>query len=151
MIKEHLIAHIDVNDSYLKKLLRDHALSVIQNAIRTNTLKSYGTYFSKWERWTERFEEVKPLPAEGKYVGGYLLDLVKQGETFNVIKKLWFAIKAYHKFCGYHICGSFFVGAFMKASNVHFSACQIKSLLSPHVIYCRCITFSKGKIRILEI
>ena len=84
-MKEHLIAHIDVNDSYLNKLLRDQAPSVIQNARRTNTLKSYRTYFNKWERWTERFEEVKPLPAEDKYVGVYLLDLVKQGETFNVI------------------------------------------------------------------
>ena len=68
LIKEHLIAHIDVNDSYLKKLLRDHAPSVIQNARRTNTLKSYRAYFSKWERWTERFE-VKPLTAEDKYAG----------------------------------------------------------------------------------
>ena len=86
LIKEHLIGYIDVNYSSLKKLLRDHAPSVIQNARRTNTLKSYRTYFSKWERWTERFEEVKPLPAKDKYVGVYLLDLVKQGETFNIIK-----------------------------------------------------------------
>ena len=92
LIKERLIAHIDVNDSYLKKLLRDHAPSVIRNARRTNTLKSYRTYFSKWERWTERFEEVKPLPAEDKYVGVYLLDPVKQGETFNIINMSWFAI-----------------------------------------------------------
>ena len=41
-------------------------------------------------------------------MGVYLLDLVKQGETFNVINMSWFAIKAYHKFCGYHICNSFF-------------------------------------------
>ena len=90
LIKDHLIARIDVNDSYLKKLLGDHATSAIQNARRTNTLKSYKTYFSKWERWRERFAEVKPLPAEDKYVGVYLLDLVKQGETFNVINISWF-------------------------------------------------------------
>ena len=108
MIKEHLIAHIDVNDSYLKKLLCDHAPSVIQNARRTDSLKSCRTYFSKWERWTERFEQVKPLPAEDNYVGAYLLDLVKEGETFNVTNMSWFAIKAYHKFCGYHSCSSFF-------------------------------------------
>ena len=66
LIKEHLIAHIDV----------------IQNAKRGNTLKSYRMYFSKWKRWTERFEEVKPLPAANTYVSVYLLDLVKQGETF---------------------------------------------------------------------
>ena len=77
-MKEHLIAHIDVNESYLKKLLCDHAPSVIQNARRTNTLKSYRKCFSKWERWKESFEEVKQLPAEYKYVGVYLLDLVKQ-------------------------------------------------------------------------
>ena len=41
-------------------------------------------------------------------MGVYLLDLVKQGETFSIINMLWFAIKAYHKFCGYHICKSFF-------------------------------------------
>ena len=108
LIKEHLIANNDVNDSYLKTLLRNHAPSVIQNARRTSTLKSYRTYFSKLERWTERFEEVKPLPAEDKYVGVYLLDLIKQGETFNVINMSWFAMKAYHKFCGYNICNSFF-------------------------------------------
>ena len=92
----------------MKKLQRDHAPSAIKNARRTNTLKSNRTYFSKWERWTVRFEEVKPLPAEDKYVGVYLLDLVKQGETINVINMSWFAIKAYQKFCDYHICNSFF-------------------------------------------
>ena len=51
---------------------------------------------------------MKPLPAEDKYVDVYLLDLVKQGETFNIITISWFTIKAYHKFCGYHICNSFF-------------------------------------------
>ena len=47
--------------------------------------------------------QLKPLPAEDKYVDVYLLDLVKQGETLNVISILWFAIKAYHQFCGYNI------------------------------------------------
>ena len=51
---------------------------------------------------------MKLLPAEDKYLGVYLLDLVKQGETFNVMNMSWFATKAYHKFCGYHICNSFF-------------------------------------------
>ena len=59
-------------------------------------------------KWRERFEEVKPLPAQDKYVGVYLLGLVKGGETFNVINMSWFAIKTYHKFCGRNICNSFF-------------------------------------------
>ena len=92
----------------MKKLLRDHAPSVIQNARRTSTLKSYRTHFSKWERWTERFKEGKVLPVEGKYVSVYLLDLVKQGETFNVINISWFEIEVYHKFCVHRICNSFF-------------------------------------------
>ena len=71
-------------------MLRDHAPSVIQNARRANTLKSYRTYFSKWKRWTEIFEEVKLLPAENKYVGVYLLDLLKQCYQYMS----WFAIKA---------------------------------------------------------
>ena len=33
---------------------------------------------------------MKPLPAEDKYVGVYLLDLVKQGEIFNVFNMSWF-------------------------------------------------------------
>ena len=98
LIKEHLIAHIDVNDSYLKKLLRDYASYPIQNVRRTNTLKSCRTYFSKWERLTERFEEVKPLPAEDMYVGVYLLDLIKQSEAFNFINMSWLAAK-YRKSC----------------------------------------------------
>ena len=79
LMKEHLIAHIGVNDSYLKKILRDHALSVIQNARRTNTMKSYRTFFSKI------FKKLKQLPAEDKYVGVYLLDLVKQESISHVL------------------------------------------------------------------
>ena len=107
-IKEHLIAHIGVNDSYLEKLLRDHAVSVIQNVWNTNTLKSYRTYFSKLGRCTDRFEEVKLLPAEGKYVGVYLLDLVKQGDTFNAINMSWLVREAYQMSCDKNICNSFF-------------------------------------------
>ena len=51
---------------------------------------------------------MKPLPAEDKCVGVYLLELVKQGEMFNVTNMSWLPIKAYHKFCGYNICSSFF-------------------------------------------
>lgn len=40
LIKEHSIPHIDINDSYLEKLLCDHALSEIQNARGANTMKS---------------------------------------------------------------------------------------------------------------
>ena len=93
---------------YWKKLRGDYAPSVIQSPRTANTLKSYRTYFNKWKRSTKGFEEVKPLPAEDKYVGVYLLDLVKQSEMFNIINMSWFAIKAYHKFCGYNICSSFF-------------------------------------------
>ena len=32
-----------------------------------------------------RFAEVKPLPAQDKCVGVYLLALVKGGETFDII------------------------------------------------------------------
>ena len=42
-------------------------------------------------------------------MGVYLLDRVKQGETFNVINMLWFAMKTCHKLCGYNICNYFFV------------------------------------------
>ena len=129
---------------------KNHAPSVIQNARRTSTLKSYRTHFSKWERWTERFKEGKVLPAEGKYVSVYLLDLVKQGKTFNVINISWFEIEVYHKFCVHRICNSFFIRAFMKALKVHFSVCLIKIFLSPHVI-CQCIIFSKVEVQISEI
>ena len=50
---------------------------------------------------------MKPLPAEDNYRGVYLLDLVRQGETFNIINMSWFAVKAYRKFCGYNISNSF--------------------------------------------
>ena len=60
------------------------------HARRVNTLKSYRTHFSKWKALRERSEEVKPLPAEYKYVGGCLLDLVKQGEMFNACNMPWF-------------------------------------------------------------
>ena len=143
LIKEHLNAYIDVNESYLKKLPRDHAPSVMQNARKANTLKSYRTYSSKWKRWTERFQEVKLLPAEDKYVGVYLLDLITQGETLNIINIPWFAVKAYHKFCGYNICDSFFCLSIYEV--------VIKSLQSPHVIYCRCISFSRVKVRLIYI
>ena len=43
---------------------------------------------------------MKPLQSEDKYVDLYLLDLIKLGETFNVIITSWFAIKGYQKFCG---------------------------------------------------
>ena len=145
MIKEHLIGHIDVNDSSLKKLLRDHAPSVIQNARRTNTLKSYRTYFSKWEIWTERFEEVKPLPAEEKYVGVYLFNLVKQGETFNVINISWFAIKAYQMFCGYLICNFFYCLSIYEGVKRTFQCMSNKnsSIISRHLLLM--CNFFKGE------
>ena len=40
LIKEHSIPHIDINDSYLEKLLCDHALSEIQNTRGAKTKKS---------------------------------------------------------------------------------------------------------------
>ena len=63
LLREHLY---DYRDSYLKKLLRDHDPSVVQNSRRLNTLQHYRKYFSKWKRMTEKFEEVKPLPAKNK-------------------------------------------------------------------------------------
>ena len=48
------------------------------------------------------------ITSRGQVCGFYLLDLVKQGESFNVINMSRFAVKAYHKFCGYNICNSFF-------------------------------------------
>ena len=39
-IKEHPLPHIDINDSYLEKVLRDHALSEIQNTRGAKTKKS---------------------------------------------------------------------------------------------------------------
>ena len=116
MVKEHLITHIDVKDSYLKKSLHDHAPSVMQNARRANTLKSYRMYFSKRKRWTERFEEVKPV-----------------GEKFNIINKSWLAIKAYHKFCGYNICNSFFCLSIYEGVK-HILQCipGKKSSITPH-------------------
>ena len=41
MIKEHLIALIDVNDSYLETLLRDHAPSAIQTTKSVKTDSKY--------------------------------------------------------------------------------------------------------------
>ena len=48
-IDEHLIPHIDINDSCLNKLLCDHAPFVIQKTRRVNAFKSYRMYFSKWK------------------------------------------------------------------------------------------------------
>ena len=60
-------------------MLRDYAPSVIQTAKRVNILKSYRKYFCKWKRRTEKFKEVKPSPAEDKYVGTYLF--IRPSET----------------------------------------------------------------------
>ena len=46
LIEEHLIARIGVHDSYLKKWLRDHAPSVMQDVRRANTLKFYNKSIS---------------------------------------------------------------------------------------------------------
>ena len=146
LIKEHLIAHIDVNESYLKKLLRDHAPSVMQNARKANILISYRTYFSTWKRWTERFQEVKPLPAEDNYRGVYLLDLVRQGETFNIINISWFAVKAYRKFCGYNISNSFLCLSIYEGVERTLQCMPNKKSPITHVIYCQCTSFSRGKI-----
>ena len=152
MLRQHLINNIAVHDIYLKNLLQEYGPSVIGLARRTNTLKTYKTYYNKWVWWTERYSEVSPLPTEEKYVGIYLLDLIKQGETFNVINMSWFAIKAYHKFCGYEICKSFFcINIYEGAKRTLQCIPNKKSPITPKHLFALFKLFKKENINLKDL
>lgn len=61
-----------------------------------NTVKSYFSSFKKWHVWTEKFAEVQSLPATEFHVALFLVNLIQIGESFAVIKKIFYAIKYFH-------------------------------------------------------
>lgn len=152
MIKENLIDNIEVNDDHLKQLLTDYAPNVIFNSRRFNTLKLYGTYFKKWKRWTDRYPEIKHLPAEEKYIGIYLLNLIKEGESFSIIHSTWFALKAYHEFCGYAVCTSFLCkNIYEGAKRILQSIPTKKSPITPYHLHSIYVLFQGENINLKDL
>lgn len=152
MINDHLLNNIIVHDKYLQNLLKEYAPPVIGLSRRKNTLKTYKTYFNKWVRWTQGFSEVSPLPTDEKYVGIYLLELIKQGETFNVINMSWFAIKAYHKLCGYEICYSIFcINIYEWAKRTLQCIPNKKSPITPKHLFALYSLFKKENINLKDL
>jgi integrase len=90
-------------NGYLDARLRHKALEIpnlLQYSRAPATLTCYRAAYIKWRRWTDNFEEVKPLPAEARYVVLYLNDLAKKGISYQVIVQAVSAIKWAHSLSG---------------------------------------------------
>jgi hypothetical protein len=73
---------------------------LFQHSRAPATLTCYGAAYTKWCRWTNKFEEVEALPAKPLYVVLYLNDLAKTGISFQVIVHAISAIKWAHSLAG---------------------------------------------------
>lgn len=92
--------HFEVENEELRAIAANIP-EVLSTARSTSTLKSYKTYFERWEKWSNRFHEVTAMPAEPKFISIYLISLLQSDFSFSVISQTWYAIKYYHDICNF--------------------------------------------------
>ena len=80
--------------------------NILVSSRQPNTDKTYKTYFNKWLKWSDQFNEVCSLPTSDQYISLFLTSLIQSGNTFSVIHSSYFAIKYYHSLSGYDNIGN---------------------------------------------
>ena len=66
-----------------------------------NTLSTYKSHFSKWQKWAANYPEVVVMPANGNYIVLFMLSLLQLESSFSTIQQIFYAIKFYHQICNY--------------------------------------------------
>jgi len=70
--------------------------NVLENCREKNTIKKYQCYYNKWTTWANQFT-IQVYPAESKYVALFILNLIQNSISIDVIESCFYAIKVHHK------------------------------------------------------
>ena len=84
-----------VSDPRLKDLA-DGVTHILKKSRSKKTLTKYTCYFNKWAKWCTQFEEVVPFPAENCHFALFMISLIQIGESYNIIKSSYYAVKHFH-------------------------------------------------------
>ena len=89
----------DVRDPELQGLA-ERLPNIALLSRREGTVNNYVSAYKKWKAWTDKYSEIKCLPADPKYVALYLLNLQEHAHSHAPISLSFYALSWIHRTAG---------------------------------------------------
>ena len=89
----------DVWDVKLRQLV-ERLPSIIEASREKSTITAYNYAFKKFKLWAQHFIELSYLPASGKSIALYIMNLLQSGKSHSVIKQALCSISWFHHMSG---------------------------------------------------